>query len=105
VRIQCKSLEHTTLGVSQRINHNKRLAVQLPDHAFDPSDFQPGNYAKQNILVRIAKTTATFVDCHSALEVTDNSLPNLLVLLRHDRNGRVFFQAVDEEVDRLRSKK
>ena len=100
--MQNSFLDNTALDLSQRVRNDKRRGVYLFDRALHDSDFQPRHDAVKDVSLLAPPAPAPLVSRHAAIQIADNRVLNLRVLVRDDCDGCVLFDAVDDEVYRLR---
>ena len=84
------------------MNHYERTRINSVSRFLYSADLQTSYDAKQNVLLVVSHSTAPFVNRNAALELAKDQLSNFLAAFRHDDDGGVFLDAVDQEVDCFR---
>src|SRR5689334_8444785 len=95
-------LDDAAVHVRERVNDDEGRGVVLLDERADAADLQARDDAEEDVLLGVRPAAAPLVDRHAAREVADDGLAYLLAALRHDDDGRVLLDAVEQEVYRLR---
>src|SRR6476619_6709252 len=100
--MQRKFPDHTTFCVGQRLNHNERILVDSVRRPLYSANLQTRYNAKQNVLFGVSHSTTPFVDGNASFQFAQDHLSDFLAAFRHDDDGGVFLDSVDQKVDCLR---
>src|ERR1044072_84645 len=74
----------------------------LLDERADAANLKACDDAVEDVLLGVRPASPPLIDRHAAREVADDGLTNLFAPLRDDDDGRVLFEAVEQEVYGLR---
>src|SRR5215212_351475 len=95
-------LDDAAVHVGEGVDEDEGRGVVLLDERADAADLKAGDDAEEDVLLGVRPAAAPLVDGDAAHEVADERLADLLAALRHDDDGRVLLQAVEQEVDGAR---
>src|SRR5215813_1256373 len=100
--VQRELLQHPAFGISQRLNHNECICINVTCCSLDPANLQPRHHTEQYVLLHIGHTPAAFVHGDATLKAAHNGPADLFVTFRDDGDSGKLFNSVNQEVDGFR---
>ena len=93
------ALDDPALDLRDRMRDDKRVLVNRVHDGPDSADLEARDDAVENGLLHAAHAALPLVNRHGAIELVDDAYPDRIAPGRYDGDGRVFLEAVNDEVD------
>src|ERR1044072_974416 len=94
--------DDAAVDIGEGMDEHEGGRVVLLDERADAANLKACDDAVEDVLLGVRPASPPLIDRHAAREVADDGLTNLFAPLRDDDDGRVLFEAVEQEVYGLR---
>src|ERR1051326_6670307 len=102
--MQSGAFDEAAFRIRQGMDDQKRRRIFFFDDSFNAPDPQPDNHKEKNVLAAAGSPAASLINRHPTIQVIHDSLPDTFALFGNDRDGVVFFDAINQKIDRLRGR-
>src|SRR6185436_20029607 len=95
-------LDDAAIDVRERVRHDERVRIDAADNRFHLANLEARDDTVQDVLLGVRQAAIASIDGDAALKGPGYFLPYRIAFARDDRHGGVLFDAVDDEIERLR---